>query len=214
MANALTVTAEQTEFTPAQKQALQALGIGAAQPGELLVFLRTCQETGLDPFQKQIYLITRRDKTSPTGYKSTIQVGFDGLLTIVHRTVMKTGEAFSAAPIQWCGTDGVWRDIWLSPQPPAAAKACVQRGKGTFTEVALFREFAPIFNGELSGLWKKMPAPMIGEVAMAHALRSAFPEKMCGVYTDAEMAYAGPAVGVVGEWEEAPQVAVGEEALD
>ena len=215
MANALTVTAEQTEFTPVQKQALQALGMGAAQPGELLVFLRTCQKTGLDPFRKQIYLVTQRDETSPTGYKSTIQVDLNGLLTIARRTVMETGEAFSIAPILWCGTDGEWYDVWPDPQwYPTGAKACVKRGEETFTEVALFREFAPFKDGRLTGLWDKMPSHMIGKVALAHALRSAFPVELSGFYTDDEMAQEGPAVGVIGEWAEAPQVSVGEEALD
>lgn len=185
MANALTLTDEQTEFTPQQRQALQALGIGAIGPGDLQIFLHECQKTGLDPFQKQIYLIRRGDK-------STIQVGIDGLQTIARRTVTKTGEAFGEAPILWCGTDGAWRDIWLPLQPPAAAKAVVKRGEGTFTAVALFREFAPMYNGKLSGLWSKMPAHMIGKVAMAHALRQAFPAEMSGVYTDDEMEQAGP----------------------
>lgn len=187
MTNTLTITETQSEFTPQQKQALQALGIGAITPGDLQIFLHECQKTGLDPFLKQIYSIRRGDKT-------TIQVGIDGLQTIARRTVTKTGEAFGEAPILWCGTDGVWRDIWLSQQAPAAAKACVKRGQGTFTAVALFREFAPIYNGKLSGLWAKMPAHMIGKVAMAHALRQAFPAEMGGVYTDDEMAQAGPAV--------------------
>lgn len=187
MANALTLTDEQTEFTPQQRQALQALGIGATTPGDLQIFLHECQRTGLDPFLKQIYSIRRGDKT-------TIQVGIDGLQTIARRTVTKTGEAFGEAPILWCGTDGVWRDIWLPLQAPAAAKAVVKRGNGTFTAVALFREFAPTYNGKLSGLWAKMPAHMIGKVAMAHALRQAFPAEMSGVYTDDEMEQAGPAV--------------------
>ena len=187
MANALAISETQGEFTPQQRQALQTLGIGAAAPGDLQIFLHECQKTGLDPFQKQIYLIRRGDK-------STIQVGIDGLQAIARRTVMKTGEAFGEAPILWCGTDGVWRDIWLPLQAPAAAKAVVKRGEGTFTAVALFREFAPMYNGKLSGLWAKMPAHMIGKVAMAHALRQAFPAEMSGVYTDDEMEQAGPAV--------------------
>lgn len=189
MANTLTLTDEQTEFTPQQRQALESLGIGAVTPGDLQIFLHECQKTGLDPFQKQIYLIRRGDK-------STIQVGIDGLQTIARRTVTKTGEAFGEAPILWCGTDGVWRDIWLPLQPPAAAKAVVKRGEGTFTAVALFREFAPMYNGKLSGLWAKMPAHMIGKVAMAHALRQAFPAEMSGVYTDDEMEQAGPSAPV------------------
>lgn len=186
MANALTLTDEQTEFTPQQRQALQALGIGAIGPGDLQIFLHECQKTGLDPFQKQIYLIRRGDK-------STIQVGIDGLRTIARRAVMKTGEAFGEAPILWCGGDGVWRNVWLSQQAPAAAKTSVKRGEGTFTAVALFREFAPMYNGKLSGLWAKMPAHMIGKVAEAHALRKAFPAEMSGMYTDDEMEQAGPA---------------------
>lgn len=186
MANALAITEEQTEFTPAQKQALQALGIGAVTPGDLHIFLATCQQTGLNPFLKEIYLIRRGDK-------STIQVGIDGLLTIADRITAKTGEAYGISPIYWCGGDGVWRDVWLPATPPAAAKVIVKRRQETFTAVALFREFAPVYNGKLSGLWAKMPAHMIGKVAMAHALRRAFPAAMSGVYTDDEMEQAGPA---------------------
>ncbi|MFC7739657.1 recombinase RecT [Nocardiopsis composta] len=122
---ALALDPTQTEWTEPQTAALAQLGIADAPAGDQLVFLHQAQRTGLDPFAKQLYMIKRWDSQSG-GYKYTIQAGIDGLRVIAERT----GRYEGRTPIQWCGEDGVWRNVWLdrSRAPVAARCAVYKRG--------------------------------------------------------------------------------------
>ena len=140
--------------------------------------------------------------------KQTIQVGIDGFRLIARRAVDHTGEAFGEPETLWCGTDGQWRDVWISPNPPAAAKVVVQRGAGTFTGVALFAEYAGMRYDKqskqqvLNSMWASKPAIMLAKCAEALALRKAFPQDLSGLYTSDEMSQADnqtPAPVVEGE---------------
>lgn len=203
-AGALAVNPAQTDWTPDQRAALNALGIDTdvATEGDLRVFLTYAQKTGLDPFAKQLYLIGR-DSWQPKGtradgstiwHKSTkfaIQTGIDGFRVIADRTGKYRGQT----PPQWCGPDEQWHDVWLSDDPPAAARIGVLRAD--FAEplvaVAKFNEYAPRNkDGKLTGQWPKMPTLMLAKVAEALALRKAFPNDLSGIYVAEEMDQAGP----------------------
>ena len=121
---------------------------------EFRLFIEMCKSSGLDPFRKQIYAIVR-------GNKMTVQVGIDGLRAIAARSGDYEGQL---GPL-WCGEDGVWKDCWLSPKPPAAAKVGVlRRGfKEPLWAVARFASYAQ------QNLWQKMPEVMIAKVAEALA---------------------------------------------
>lgn len=141
-------------------------------------FALQCKRTGLDPITRQIYAI-------PSGGKLNIMASIDGLRLIAERSGAYEGQT---AP-QWCGSDGVWKDVWLSNETPKACKIGVYKTK--FREalygVALFDEYAGKQNGKLSFMWAKMPALMIAKVAEALALRKAFPNEMSGIYSTEEM---------------------------
>lgn len=145
-------------------------------------FALQCKRTGLDPITRQIYAI-------PSGGKLNIMASIDGLRLIAERSGQYEGQT---AP-QWCGDDGVWKDVWLSKETPKACKLGVYKTK--FREalfgVALFDEYAGKQNGKLTFMWAKMPALMIAKVAEALALRKAFPNEMSGIYSDEEMQQAG-----------------------
>lgn len=189
MSSELTITQDQTDWTQQQVAALKQLGVSNdVTQADLAIFLTQSKRTGLDPFSRQIYMIGRKQKT-PNGYetKQTIQVGIDGLRAIAHRVAQQCHEVFSMSDTLWADKNGVWHDVWLSPEPPAAAKVSVKRGGGVFSAVAIFKEYAPIYNGKLSGMWATKPALMIAKCAEALALRKAFPSDMSGIYTDDEM---------------------------
>ena len=180
----LTLTADQEWWNDKQIAALRQLGVDRASNGDLAVFMHVAQRTGLDPFARQIYMIERQGK-------QTIQTGIDGFRLVARRAVDRAGESLAIGGGEWCGTDGVWRDVWLDSEPPAAARVTVKRNGHEFVGVALFREYAQTKrDGNLMAQWATRPAGMLAKCAEALALRKAFPLDLAGVYTDDEMGQA------------------------
>lgn len=147
--------------------------------GELALFGQVCQRTGLDPFSRQIYAISR-------GGKMTISTSIDGFRTIAARSGL-----YGGSKTEWCGDDGVWSDVWLQSKPPAAAKTTVWRigSPNPFTGVARYAAYQQSSNQ----LWSKMPDVMIAKVSESLALRKAFPAELSGIYGAEEMEQAEPA---------------------
>ena len=180
---AIAIRDDQTTFDDLQKRALAHIGVETANPADLAVFFHTCKRTGLDPFARQIYMI-RRDG------KQTMQTGIDGLRLIAQRTAERTGETFGYEDTHWCGEDGVWRDVWLAKEPPAAAKATVVRNGQRFPFVALFTEYVQRKrDGDITKMWTEKGALMLAKCAEAGALRKAFPQDLSGIYAADEMAH-------------------------
>ena len=146
---------------------------------ELRLFLYQCQRTGLDALTKQIYAIKR-------GGRLTIQTAIDGFRLIAQRTGDYRGQV---GPF-WCGANGIWADVWLSNEPPVAAKVGVWRKE--FQEpvwgVARTDAYAARNErGQLSGLWRTMADTMVAKCAEALALRKAFPHELSGIYSGDEV---------------------------
>lgn len=157
-------------------------------PDQLEVFAIACNRTRLDPFAKQICAVVRYD--SDLGrHKMTVQTTIDGFRVIASRT----GKYDGRKPFEWCGPDGVWREVWLDAKAPAAARARILRKD--FSEplvaIARYKAYAAMKrDGSPTYMWVKMDAEQLAKCAEALALRTAFPQELSGLYTDDEMAQA------------------------
>lgn len=181
----LALTGDQTEWSPVQQAALEHIGIADAPAADQQVFMHVCQRTGLDPFNREIYMIKRKEQGKD---KWTIQTGIDGFR---NRAEEHPQYAGTLDP-EWCGPDGVWHDAWVSKHPPVAARVKVLRHDraNPISLAVRFEEFAARFSdGNLQGQWRTKPAHMIAKVAEAASLRKAFPKTFAGLYTDDEMAH-------------------------
>ena len=159
----------------------RTLGTDLTQP-ELELFGQVCKRTGLDPWAKQIYAVKRAGRM-------TIQTSIDGLRLIAQRSNEYAGQTDA----EWCGPDGKWVDVWLSDEPPAAARVGVHRTGFVkpLNRTATYRQYCQRKrDGTVTGMWATMPALMLAKCAEALALRSAFPAETTGLYTTEEMGQA------------------------
>lgn len=177
----LTITPDQNHWTEQQLASIGDCIIGDPRQatGPMLdQLLHVCQHTGLDPWARQIYLRVQAGRAS-------MQTSIDGLRLVAQRAARADGARLSYRPTEWCGPDGHWRDIWLADEPPAAARITVTIGDAAYPAVVRWAEY-----GSDRGMWRKMPALMLGKVAEALALRRSCPADLSGLYTHEEMAQA------------------------
>jgi phage recombination protein Bet len=180
MTNTITLSSSQppTAWNPDQIEIIKQQIAKGASDAQLALFAQVCQRTGLDPFSRQIYCIMR-------GGNPTIQVSIDGFRTIAARS-----GKYGGSHTEWCGEDGIWRDVWLGNGAPAAAKTTVYRvgSPMPFIGVAKYGSYQQSSNQ----LWKSMPDAMVGKVSESLALRKAFPAELSGLYGTEEMEQAQP----------------------
>lgn len=175
-----------------------------ASDEEFQLFMAISERTALDPLARQIYAVFR-DTWDPQLRQKvrtmTIQTGIDGL----RLTAQRSGDYQGQALAEWCGSDGVWRDVWLEKSPPLAARVGVfRRGFAQpLYAVATWASYAQTFfdkdskQNKVAGQWAKMPDVMLSKCAESAALRKAFPVETCGLYTTEEMGQAEDEIIVI-----------------
>lgn len=183
-------------LTREQIQLIKDTIAAGATDEELRHFVAVCNRLNLDPFAKQIYLVRRYEKEAGREIAKP-QVGIDGFRVVAERTGQYRGQT----PPQWCGRDEVWRDVWLSDEPPAAARVGVHRtgfAEPLFRTARYGAYVQTYFNKEHrqhvpTRMWLTMPDVMLAKCAESLALRAAFPNHLSGVYTTEEMGQASNA---------------------
>jgi phage recombination protein Bet len=169
----------------------------SASNDDLQLFGMICQRTGLDPFSRQIYALSRNVKMGDKwGKKWSFQVSIDGFRSIADRTGFYAG---SDDPI----FDGSYNRYQMTENGrdrPVTATVTVWKlvsgQRCPFTATASWEEYAQVFENRKTGeknlgdLWKKMPFLMLSKCAESLALRKAFPVQLAGLYTKDEMAQA------------------------
>lgn len=142
---------------------------------ELQYFVEYAARVQLNPLLGEIVAISRFDKRAQRSVMS-IQVTEQGLLTLAERSGLFAG----IDPPEWCGPDGIWHDVWLPDEPPAAARVAVYRNDWARPAVGIARYSSHVQldkEKRPTPLWATGPDYMLAKCARSRALREAFPKE-------------------------------------
>lgn len=159
---------------------------------EVVVFLNMAQSLSLNPWAREIYLIKYSE-----GEAASYVVAEESYLKAAEQCPEYQGHEAGIIIKDAAGNitqpEGAFSiDLGKDTLLGGWAKVYRKDRDHPFYIAVNFKECAKYTRqGELTRFWDSMPATMIRKVALARALREAFPSRLGGMVTDAE-------------WEEAP----------
>lgn len=196
----LEIGPKQRVFTEEQMVILAPLGVEAGwDPRVVMTFLIECRERGLDPWQRETYLMLYAGKFIR-------HIGIDGF----RKRGESTGEYKGRLGPFVCDADEKWREIWPhKDRPPVAAKVGILRAgfDGPVWATAMYDEYVPMQDETKWDPAKRQkaktgrrvptsnwrcavdggkPMVMLGKCAEAQAWRAAFPARFGGFYIPEE----------------------------
>lgn len=181
------------QVTPEQIQTLAKAGVipHDTPPAILEVFAHACQQHGLSPFKKEIYLVRYNTKQGPQYH--TI-VGIDGFRIKAARTGHYAGFDDPKYNLLADGNFETAAMVKTSGKLPVSCTVTVYRLVGgqrcPFTSTVVFSEYYPAVKVGGGGYSKAdtMPFNMIAKCAEAKALKMAFSDELSGLHIEEEAA--------------------------
>lgn len=161
-------TVAEVRDTPEELRAIKDLYAKDLSPQEWNLFCAEAKHRRLSIVKGHMVAVKRKGRV-------THQVTIHGARHLAERSQL---YADSEGPF-WCGADGVWKDVWLSEKPPAAAKFIIYRYDSTrpTVAVAVYAERVQTYwkdgREQIVETWDKMPAHMLAKVAESDALKRA-----------------------------------------
>lgn len=185
---------QSSAFTPDEIKILKDVIMPGATDSELSLFSKVCAQTGLSPFARQIFPVSRmvwNAERQENEKRWTFQTSVDGFRLVAQRSKEYEGQTV----VQWCGEDGAWKDHWLVNDFPKAARVGVYRKnfREPLYAIAVWESYVQKYVDKktkqevVGNMWRKMPELMLAKCAECLALRKAFPQELSGVYSQEEM---------------------------
>jgi len=152
-----------------------------------------CRTTGLNLFAGHVCVMFRNVYNKATRSNDRVLTIFPTIHGVIYNAD-RTGLYDGITDQQWCGPDGVWRDVWLSDDNPAAARCKVWK-KGVsqpFVGQVTWKSYAQYTDEwvddpqtgrgrktgrkTLSGKWADSGPEQLMKCAINRGLRLAFPQ--------------------------------------
>lgn len=178
--SSLEITPTQSTWTPEQRRMLSVVISGRATEDELLLLLARCQQTGLSPFQGDLFAISR-------GGKLTITLGLEGFRKVANRWASERGFMIGNLPPVFYDKTGAEFPFPIN-NLHAVRYTAVVRGPDFEVEHTRVHRLEDFQNG--SPFWKKSPANMLLKTCECAALRAVAPEYLGQVFAPEEFVAA------------------------
>ncbi len=179
---------EKVKLSPAMVKRYLVSGGGNVTDEEIMMFISMCRFQHLNPFLREAYLI-KYGETQP----ATMVVGKDVFMKRARRHPEFTGlqAGIIVTDVESGVTDyreGTFYEKDIENLVGGWAKVFIRGYEVPFyASVPLDEYIGRKKNGEVNGQWASKPATMIRKVALAQALKEAFPEESAGLYAPEEI---------------------------